>query len=262
MALNTAQRTNLSVTWVLGGIATSTVVARVYVRLFQQRNSGWDDYAMILSWCLAATSAGLATAGVHYGLGRNLDAIQDPTDKTNALKYLTLAPSPSILSVLFGKLSIVLLFHRLLGPSMTKRLSVALWVLVFVTAVLSIAAVVAVLAFCQPTNSIWDKTVTPNWCMSSTTQLGIGLAQASFNAFTDIVLGILPAYSFWNLQMPVWRKVGLMMLFGVDVRPHHMRKHPHHSVPLPPRLQTRILRTPVVIPTGLNEKGKITNTNK
>lgn len=48
--LNAAQKTNLSVTWILGGLATLTVLARVYVRFIQQRNPGWDDYAMLLSW--------------------------------------------------------------------------------------------------------------------------------------------------------------------------------------------------------------------
>lgn len=50
MALNAAQKTNLSVTWILGGLATTTVFTRLYVRFFQQRSPGWDDYAMILSW--------------------------------------------------------------------------------------------------------------------------------------------------------------------------------------------------------------------
>ncbi|KAL2816040.1 hypothetical protein BDW59DRAFT_166507 [Aspergillus cavernicola] len=217
MILNAAQKTNLSVTWILGGIATAAVFTRTYVRFFQQHSPGWDDYAMILCWCLAATSASLASTAVHYGLGVNLNDIQNPDDKVNALKYLTLAPSPSILSVAVGKISIVIFFHRLLGVSMTKALSTILWTLIFITVGLSIAAVVAVVAFCIPTESIWDKTITPKSCMAEETQLGIGLAQASFNAFTDIILGLLPAYSFWNLQMPLRRKIGLMMLFAVGV---------------------------------------------
>ncbi|KAL2835985.1 hypothetical protein BJY01DRAFT_222707 [Aspergillus pseudoustus] len=217
MTLNAAQKTNLSVTWILGGLATSTVFARLYVRFFVQHSPGGDDYAMILSWCLAATSASLASVAIHYGLGMDLNDIQPPDARVDALKYLTLAPSPSILSVAVGKLSIILFFHRLLGMSMTRTLSVALWTLIFITFCLSVAAVLAVLAFCIPTQSIWDRTVASKWCMAPETQLGIGLSQASFNASTDILLGLLPAYSFWNLQMPFRRKVGLMLLFGVGV---------------------------------------------
>jgi hypothetical protein len=50
MTLNAAQKTNLSVTWFLGGIATATVFTRMYVRFFQQHTPGWDDYVMILCW--------------------------------------------------------------------------------------------------------------------------------------------------------------------------------------------------------------------
>ncbi|KAL4881004.1 hypothetical protein BJY04DRAFT_189697 [Aspergillus karnatakaensis] len=217
MALNAAQKTNLSVTWILGGIATTTVFTRMYVRFVQQRSPGWDDYVMMLCWCLAITSASLASTAIHYGLGINLNDIASPSDRVNALKYVTLAPPPSILSVAVGKISIVLFFHRLLGAAMTKTLSAILWVLIFITVGLSLSAVVAVLAFCTPTESIWDRTVVPTRCMAPETQLGIGLAQASFNAFTDIILGLLPAYSFWNLQMPLRRKIGLMLLFGVGV---------------------------------------------
>ncbi|KAL4968455.1 uncharacterized protein BDV14DRAFT_196760 [Aspergillus stella-maris] len=217
MPLNTDQKTNLSVTWILGGIATITTFLRLYVRLFQQRNPGWDDLAMAFSWCFSAASASLATAAIHYGLGRDIQEITNPHDKMLAQKFLTLAPPSSIWSVLAGKLSIVLLFHRLLGVSMTKVRSRILWTLMAITACLSIAAIIADVTFCIPTEAIWDKSVRAKRCMSRQTQMGIWLAQASFNAFTDLVFGLLPTLGFYRLQMPLRRKIGLMMLFGIGI---------------------------------------------
>lgn len=104
--------------------------------------------------------------------------ITDPEDKINALKYLTIAPPFSILSVGFGKLSIVLLFRRLLGVAMTKKISTILWILIFITGCLTIGAVVIVLGFCTPTEAIWDSSITPIRCMPVNAQLGVGLAQA------------------------------------------------------------------------------------
>lgn len=124
------------------------------------------------------TSAGLATAAVHYGLGVDINDINDPNDKLNALKYLTLAPNPSILSVAFGKLSIALLFRRLLGVAMTKKLSIILWIIIIITMGLSASAVGVVLGFCTPTTAIWDSSIVPVRCLAQNTQLGIGLAQA------------------------------------------------------------------------------------
>ena len=49
----------LSVTWVLGPIATATFGARLYTRFFLQGNHGWDDYTMIFTWVRIALFFGL-----------------------------------------------------------------------------------------------------------------------------------------------------------------------------------------------------------
>lgn len=58
-------------------------------------------------------SAALVSVAVHYGLGLDLYEIHDAQDQINALKYLTVAPNFSILSVAVGKVSIVLLLQRI-----------------------------------------------------------------------------------------------------------------------------------------------------
>ena len=103
--------------------------------------------------------------------------IQDPMDRMNAVKYLTLAPNPSIMSVALGKVSIVLLLHRLMGMSMTRVHFWMLWTMMFISVSLSISAVVAVLRFCSPTEAIWNKNV-KGTCIDPQIQLSIGLSQA------------------------------------------------------------------------------------
>jgi hypothetical protein len=56
-------------------------------------------------------SAALVTVAVRYGLGLDLLDIHDPNNRMNAVKYLTIAPNFSILSVAVGKVSIVLLLQ-------------------------------------------------------------------------------------------------------------------------------------------------------
>lgn len=43
-------KTILSVTWVLGSIATISFGTRMYTRFMFQKQYGWDDYFIILSW--------------------------------------------------------------------------------------------------------------------------------------------------------------------------------------------------------------------
>jgi hypothetical protein len=186
---------------------------------------------------LAISSACLATLAVYHGLGMDINLIESDSDRINALKYLTLAPPPSILSVAIGKISIVLLLGRLMGMSITKVHFWVLWIMMLITVGLSLAAVIAVLAFCIPTESIWDLSVPRERCMAPQTQLVIGLTQAckyltweplrvlmltgydnkAFNASTDFFLGLFPSFIFWKLRMPLRRKIGLMLLLGVGV---------------------------------------------
>ena len=50
MAAGEDGNTILSVTWVLGSIATFSLGTRIYTRFFFQRQDGWDDYVIIIAW--------------------------------------------------------------------------------------------------------------------------------------------------------------------------------------------------------------------
>lgn len=183
------------------------------------------------------TSAILVSVAVHYGLGMDINDIKDPIQKMNAVKYLTIAPSPSIMSVAIGKISVVFLLHRLMGTNANRIYFWMLWITMFISISLSVGAVVVVLRFCSPTESIWNTNI-QGTCIDPNIQLGVGLAQAckffsmtahylktrqsdypviAFNAFTDLVLAIFPAWIFWGLNMTIRRKIGLIMLMGVGV---------------------------------------------
>jgi hypothetical protein len=198
----------LVVTWVLGSIATLSFVARSYTRFIHLRQPGWDDFFMIITWVrficsflyqtlilrksirqitgllptnrnqlLAMTASILVTIAVHYGLGRNIVDIKNPQDQINAVKYLTIAPNFGIMSVGMGKVSIVFLLLRVMGKSITKVRSWILWIITFISIALNVGAVVVVLRFCVPVESIWDPTVKGS-CIDPQIQLGVGLAQA------------------------------------------------------------------------------------
>lgn len=181
-------------------------------------------------------SAALVSVAVHYGLGLDLYEIHDPQDQINALKYLTVAPNFSILSVAVGKVSIVLLLQRIMGLSARKAHLAILWVIAVISFGLSIGAVVVVLGFCMPSTKIWDKSVQGH-CMNTQIQLGVGLAQASFNALADLLLALFPTLIFWNLRMKLRRNIGLMMVMGVGVfgaaitsyKAYNLRNLPSHS---------------------------------
>lgn len=134
----------------------------------------WTDWKL---QALAMASAVLVTAAVHYGLGLDRFDIHDPYDQMNAIKYLTIAPNFSILSVAVGKVSTVLLLQRVMGMSAKKVHLIGLWVVVVISFGLSIVSIVVILGFCTPSKKIWDKTIQAH-CMGPQIQLGVGLTQA------------------------------------------------------------------------------------
>jgi len=205
-----------AVMWVLGSLATITFLLRMYTRFILIRQPGWDDYTMIFCWSLALTSAILVSVAVHYGLGMNITDIKDPQDRMNAVKYLTLAPNFNILSVGIGKTSIVFFLIRLLSGTESTSRKIVLWVIVLISNMLNIAGVSTVLGFCTPTESIWNPDV-PGTCIDPQVQLGIGMAQVCYNAVTDFFLALFPVVIFWNLNVKLRRKIGLLMILGAGV---------------------------------------------
>ena len=123
------------------------------------------------------TSGILVTVAVHYGLGTDIKDIKDPSDQVNAVKYLTIAPVFSILSVGIGKISIVLFLLRVMGISVSRIRFWLLWAMMFISISLNVAAVIVVLRFCIPTEAIWDPAVKGK-CINPDIQLGVGLGQA------------------------------------------------------------------------------------
>lgn len=136
------------------------------------------------------TSAVLVSVAVHYGLGLDLSDIHDPHDQMNAVKYLTIAPNFSILSVALGKISVVFLLQRVMGVTGKKNHLIILWAVAAISFLLSIGAVVVVLAFCTPTKRIWDQSVEGH-CINPQIQLGVGLCQACELLSKPITIGTM-----------------------------------------------------------------------
>lgn len=41
--------------------------------------------------------------------------------------------------------------------------------------------------------------------------------EIAFNAATDLYLAVFPTYIFWNLNMKIRAKIGLMVLLGLGI---------------------------------------------
>ncbi|UDD57897.1 hypothetical protein AFCA_005372 [Aspergillus flavus] len=63
---------------------------------------------------------------------------------------------------------------------------------------------------CQPVAKAWDSTITEGHCVD---RLSIMLASSVLNVITDFLMIIAPIPLIWKLNMRVWQKLGVTLMF-------------------------------------------------
>lgn len=153
---------------------------------------------------------------VSYGLGMHTGDIATPEDKVNAAKYTVIAPNFSVVSTTTGKISVAIFLIRLMGQSAKSWQRWFLYILTVVSIAWNVFAIVVIIGFCRPAKKIWLPD-TEGSCFSLQLQLIGGTSQAAFNAFADLALAIFPVVIFYRIQLPTFKKVGIVAILGAGV---------------------------------------------
>lgn len=120
-----------------------------------------------------------------------------------------------ILSTSFTKISVLLLFERLIRPLQDRKL---LWTIrgaVAFVSVFLIAFFIVPFAACQPFSSLWLR-VEPNYHGSyhcADVKISLPIA-AGVSALTDLAAVVIPLVVLWSLQRPSQQKAGLYAVFA------------------------------------------------
>lgn len=120
-----------------------------------------------------------------------------------------------LFAIMFAKLSILMLYHRLFGVNVPFRRAVYAVSAIVVGYCLSLA--LATIFQCTPPAAVWDlklRMQTGGKCISL---IKIEIAIGGFNIPTDIIILLLPAPMLWRLQMPWSRKLGLMAILATGI---------------------------------------------
>lgn len=115
------------------------------------------------------------------------------------------------ISMLFTKLSILLLFIRIFVPPQLQKpkLYYAIWAVILFNLLYCIALVLTVLLQCV------GKEEVPGQTCINTYALLIGAS--TINVVSDIAMLIIPLVAIGKLQMPMKRKVGISLVFIVGI---------------------------------------------
>ncbi|KAF1977070.1 hypothetical protein BU23DRAFT_527374 [Bimuria novae-zelandiae CBS 107.79] len=186
-------------------ISSLFMTLRLYTTRFIIRSVGVDDYMVVLAWLLACASSSTDTLLIRYGLGHHLWDVPFSTYNGNFLKFTAICGTLYGLSIMFSKLSILVLFLRFL-PQKPKK---AIYAIIILVVLYSLIGSFQWLFACQPIEKFWDLSITRGSCIEWTK---LTIFTGVLNTVTDVVILLLPIFMLRKVQLPRWEKIGLLLI--------------------------------------------------
>lgn len=177
-------------------LALACVVVRMYTRLKVSRSVGWDDYttlaamvcsinghfalhALTLIQVVLLVTMSLIVVQVHYGVGRHLFRLSVENIVHSGLYYhiveLLYIPGSALI-----KISACLFLLRIMAHGTSRALRLAVYFLMAVILILSLATGFTIIFRCLPVKAGWDIRIHGK-CFSYAQILRIGYAQGGEN---------------------------------------------------------------------------------
>ncbi|KAJ5393247.1 uncharacterized protein N7487_010888 [Penicillium crustosum] len=199
--------------WALTGIAIFTVGLRVAAKL-RIRKFGWDDILMVSALCLTIVGSALITVGVKYGFGRHVWDLDTDTVVPKVIMFDYLTQTFGIAGGTFGRISFIVFVIELLGTRRSHR--VILWIILVLQILTNVLLIIILFVQCPGHGSaIWTKD--GGKCWDVRVQAYYGYYQGAFNSATDLYLAVFSTYIFWNLNLKLRVKLGLVTLLGLGI---------------------------------------------
>lgn len=173
-----------------------------------------DDWLMLATLVQLVIISALVTWQSSLGGFRHLrDVPQERLSKVALLNYVM--QDVGIFSYVTGKASVGFLILRFLGPKSIWRKWTIWTVMIFTLIVNSINCIIT-FAQCDPPRALWEHGVTAH-CWNPQVQEGFAIFQSSENIAADVILALLPATIFWNLNLERKKKINLCILLGLGL---------------------------------------------
>ncbi|CAG8978135.1 hypothetical protein HYALB_00013018 [Hymenoscyphus albidus] len=196
----------------LVSLASVIVLLRFYTRVFISRYFGQDDWWMLLSWILALGN--LAIWVLYLDLGswkRRQDIILDDLRPLFLILWLI----QWSLSFVHGTMNIsVLTFYLRVFQDQSLRFRRLIHASIFFTTAASIIVIFIIIFQCVPTDAYWNGAQifgNPK-CLNNDYLL---FTQSGLILLCDVVLFILPMKYIWQLNIPKWQRIQVMVLVGL-----------------------------------------------
>ncbi|KAF2741279.1 hypothetical protein EJ04DRAFT_1336 [Polyplosphaeria fusca] len=187
-------------------LSLAFVAARLYVRCVMLKNAGKDDVFCVIAAFLSIVETAFMFIEIEYGAGKRISELSGKEIEKQRFAVFISMP-PYYVELMFIKISIIYQYRRFFLDSIAL---ICYLLLAFVVST-TISFVLLSALQCNPVEGFWKPTPT-------TKCLDLAVINYSFlavNAFTDIVLLLLPMPTFWNLKLRSAEKKALIGIFAL-----------------------------------------------
>ncbi|KUI52528.1 hypothetical protein VP1G_10455 [Cytospora mali] len=182
-------------------ISINVVGLRTWAR---RQHYGHDDFLMYTALVVNLVHNTIIMRGTFVGIG-------SPDSRLNTDLYLFLWQVFYATDLVFIKTSILTALKRV---DKERRFIYIIWGLIVLVSLLSIAAVITLLAKCQPVEANWTGDGT---CLNSNVFAALAKIAYVFDVLSDLAMAILSTLLLWAPEMRLRSKVLTALALGLGV---------------------------------------------
>ncbi|KAJ5595161.1 uncharacterized protein N7459_001369 [Penicillium hispanicum] len=200
-------RSALAVSTVFTSVATFLVLIRIYTRAVMVKQTGGDDYAILVALAFSWAFYAVFVGEVYHGMGEHFDNIPTPIYQTQMVYFWASIPLYQT-SLITTKLSILLQYRRVFS---TRPMQLACTLLISVLTVYGTWTIVSAWANCVPLAKFYEPSV-PGFCFN---KKALWFSNSAIHITTDLIILLYPMPVLKSLQLPTRQKVALMGVFAI-----------------------------------------------
>ncbi|KAJ4267462.1 hypothetical protein NW762_003569 [Fusarium torreyae] len=194
-------------------LATVFVAGRMVSRTFIVRNITWDDRVMILAWLFAFFLSFTICFGVHNGLGKHDENIDE--HRLPALRRCEYVFSIMYNPALMATKTSILIFYLRLAKHTQRVLRFASWLTLAIVNIAGIILTFMNVFQCRPTSAAWDVDHDEHAkCIPLLTEF---ICSSPVNIVTDLAILALPIPVLTGMRLPSRQKTILVLTFTVGI---------------------------------------------
>ncbi|KAL6704186.1 hypothetical protein ACN47E_008443 [Coniothyrium glycines] len=216
----TRPRTVTILAGLLGSLMLLVVGARVWVRTRITRNSGWDDWVMVVAMLpVIGLTINVVLCVELWGYNKHIWDL-GPTMYVQLRKGAFIGYLLYIISGGLIKISILLFYQRLDARTVSRGFRYTTWICIICNIMYIISFSLVLVFACRPWGAFWDqvnfvKVYLQNYQFKCVNEEAVVMAASILSTVQDAVTAILPTLLFWNLQMPRRQKFALGAIFAL-----------------------------------------------